>query len=134
MKAVAFLVAAFATTGAVADNPTLAVTQVEEAFVKADKNKNGTVEMAEAKRFGISQVAFTKANPDKDGSLDKEEFAKAVSLQFDIANPDKDGTLDQKEARKAGVKSKAAFEGANPDKDGTLDIQEFLKALTTAAK
>lgn len=119
---------------ALAADPELTESQVEAAFAKADANKNGTVDLAEAKKFGLTQAAFTKANPDKDGSLDKKEFAAAIVAQFVAANPDKDGTLDAKEARKAGIKSKAAFEAANPDKDGTLDIVEYLSALEAAAK
>ena len=121
-------------TLALAADPELTDAQVEPAFAKADADKNGTVSLAEAKKFGITEKAFTKANPDKDGSLDKKEFAAAIVAQFVAANPDNDGTLDPKEARKAGIKGKAAFEAANPDKDGTLDIAEYLTALTAAAK
>jgi Ca2+-binding EF-hand superfamily protein len=129
-------IAALSLTSALAfaADPELTEAQVEPAFAKADANKNGTVDLAEARKFGITEKAFTKANPDKDRSLDKKEFAAAVVTQFMAANPDKDGTLDPKEASKAGVKGKAAFEAANPDKDGTLDIAEYLAALTAAAK
>lgn len=119
---------------ALAADPELTEAQVEPAFAKADANKNGTVDLAEAKKFGITQKAFTKANPDNDGSLDRKEFAAAIVAQFVEANPDNDGTLDPKEARKAGITSKAVFEAANPDQDGTLDIAEYLAALTATAK
>ena len=108
--------------------------QINPAFAKADSDKNGTVSLVEAGKFGISTAAFLKANPDKDGSLDKKEFAAAIIAQFVSKNPDNDGTLDPKEAKKAGVKSKKAFEAANPDKDGTLDLAEYLTALTNQAK
>lgn len=117
-----------------ADVQTLTEAQTEAAFTKADKAKDGTVSQAEAKAFGISAKAFETANPDKDGTLDKKEFAAALSYQFNSANPDKDGTLDWKEANKAGVKSKKTFEEANPDKDGTLDVAEFVAALILQAK
>ena len=116
-----------------ADTQTLTEAQTEDAFAKADKAKDGTVSLTEAKAFGISAKAFEQANPDKDGTLDKKEFAAALSYQFNTANPDKDGTLDWKEAKKAGVKSKKVFEEANPDKDGTLDVAEFVAALTLQA-
>lgn len=116
------------------DSQQLTEAQTEAAFTKADTAKDGTVSLAEAKKFGISAAAFAAANPDKDGTLDKKEFAAALSHQFNHANPDKDGTLDWKEANKAGVKSKATFEKANPDKDGTLDPVEFVNALTAQAK
>lgn len=97
-------------------------------------NKDGTVSLAEAKRFGITSKAFHQANADKDGSLDTKEFADAIAIQFAAANADNDGTLDWKEAQKAGVRSKKAFEEADSDKDGTLDIAEYLVALTAQAK
>lgn len=108
--------------------------QTAAAFAKADGDGNATVSLAEARKFGITARAFTKANPDRDGSLDKKEFAAALSLQFNRANPDQDGTLDWKEARKAGIKSKKTFDAANPDQDGTLDPAEFVAALLLQAK
>ena len=108
--------------------------QIEQAFAKADKDKNGRVNLAEAKKFGITAKAFQAANPDKDGSLDKKEFAAAISVQFAAANPDNDRTLDWKEAQKAGIKTKKVFDAADPDKDGTLDIAEFLAALVAQGK
>lgn len=108
--------------------------QIDAAFAKANPDADGTVDMAEAKKFGISKAAFQKANPDKDGTLDKTEFLAAIKYQFEAANPDKDGTLDAKEARKAGIKDKKVFDAANPDNDGTLDLAEYLAALTAAAK
>lgn len=132
-QAVAATLALFGTFALAADvMPT--EEQVGPAFEKADKDKNGTVSLAEARAFGIAEKFFRQANPDKDGSLDKKEFAAAIGLQFSRANPDKDGTLDWAEARKAGVKTKATFEQANPDKDGTLDIAEYIAALIAQAK
>jgi hypothetical protein len=66
--------------------------------------------MFEARKFGITKAAFAHAIPDKDG------------------------TLDRKEAAKAGIKSKKVFDQANPDKDHTLDLAENLDALTVKAK
>lgn len=123
-----------AAASALAANGAPTEEQIGPAFAKADKDKNGTVSLAEAKAFGIAQKHFEKANPDKDGSLDKAEFAAAIGLQFAAANPDNDGTLDWKEAKKAGVKTKKIFEQANPDKDGTLDVAEYLAALVAQAK
>lgn len=125
---------AFAAASALAANVAPTEEQIGPAFEKADKDKNGTVSLAEAKKFGIAAKHFVQANPDKDGSLDKKEFAAAIGLQFTAANPDNDGTLDWPEAKKAGVKSKKVFDQANPDKDGTLDVAEFLAALVAQAK
>jgi EF hand len=131
---IVFALLAVATSWAVAADVKLADAQVDEAFAKADADKNGTVSLAEAKKFGITAKVFAKANPDKDGSLDKKEFVAAIEAQFALANPDKDGTLDRKEASKAGIKSQSTFDAANPDKDGTLDIAEYLTALVKQAK
>jgi len=127
----AFLIATFAASFACAAEPTNA--QINGAFAKADLDKNGTVSLAEAEHFGIEAAAFEKSNPDKDSSLDKEEFVAALKHQFEAASPDKDGTLDRKEAAKAGVETKT-FDAADPDKDGTLDLAEFIVALTMQAK
>jgi EF-hand domain pair len=108
--------------------------QIDTAFTKADTDKNGTVSLQEAKKFGITTKMFEKANPDKDGSLNKKEFAAAVSYQFTAADPDKDGTLDWKEAQKAGIKNKRVFDASDPDRDGTLDLAEYLMALAAQAK
>lgn len=130
----AFAVLAASTSVAIAADVTLTDAQIDAAFAKADLDKNGTLSLAEAKKFGITPKIFAKANPDKDGSLDKKEFADALAAQFAAANPDKDGTLDWKEAQKAGIKSKKTFEAANPDKDGTLDLAEYVAALVAQAK
>ncbi len=136
MKRLALLVALTTSVFAAsaADNQQLTEAQTAAAFAKADTGKDGTVSLAEAKKFGISSKAFEVANPDKDGTLDTKEFAAALTYQFNKANPDKDGTLDWKEAKKAGVKSKKIFDAANPDKDGTLDPVEYVNALTLQAK
>jgi Ca2+-binding EF-hand superfamily protein len=108
--------------------------QIDIAFAKADTDKNGTVSLQEAKKFGITTKTFEKANRDKDGSLDKKEFAAAVSYQFTAADPDKDGTLDWKEAQKAGIKNKKVFDASDPDRDGKLDLAEYLAALGAEAQ
>ncbi|MBA3595952.1 MAG: EF-hand domain-containing protein [Methylibium sp.] len=112
----------------------LTAAQIDAAFKVANPDNDGTVDMKEATKFGITKKAFEAANPDKDGTLDKKEFAAAIAHQFKQANPDNDGTLDPKEAKAAGIKSQKVFEAANPDKDGTLDIAEYLVALTNQAK
>lgn len=119
---------------AFAAGATLSDSVVAAAMKKADPDNDGTLDLAEAKKLGISKAVFEKVNPDKDGTLDAKELAAALTMVFESANPDKDGTLDPKEAKKAGVKDKAIFEAADPDKDGTLDINEFVAALTAQLK
>jgi hypothetical protein len=113
---------------------TLDDAQIDAAMQKADPDKDGTVSLTEAMKFGLTKKTFLAANPDKDKTLDKKEFAAAIALQFAAANPDKDGSLDWKEAHKAGIKSKKVFDAANPDKDSSLDLAEYLAALTAQAK
>src|SRR4029434_5357755 len=107
--------------------------QIDTAFAVADADKNGTVGLEETKKFAIT-TRYGKANPDKDGSLNKKAFAAAVSYQFTAADPDKDGTLDWKEAQKAGIKNKRVFDASDPDRDGTLDLAEYLAALGAQAQ
>jgi hypothetical protein len=37
------------------------------------------------------------ADPNKDGTLSKDEYLKVVENRFKAADPDNDGTLDEKE-------------------------------------
>jgi Ca2+-binding EF-hand superfamily protein len=108
--------------------------KVEAAMKQADPDSDGTLDLKEATKLGISKSVFMKVNADKDGTLDKTELAAAVSAQFLAADPDNDGTLDWKEAKKAGIKTKKAFDAADPDKDGTLDLNEYLAALVSQLK
>ncbi len=129
-----FALSAACAAPALAADAQLTNAQVDSAFLVANPDKDGTVDMKEAKKFGITDEAFKEANPDKDGTLDKKEFAAAIAYQFKKANPDNDGTLDMKEAKVAGIKSDKVFKTANADNDGTLDIAEYLVALTLQAK
>ena len=108
--------------------------KVEAALKQADPDSDGTLDLKEAIKLGITKSVFKKVNADKDGTLDKAELGAAVSAQFLAADPDKDGTLDRREAKKAGVKSKKVFDAADPDKDGTLDVNEYLAALIAQIK
>src|SRR5262245_17136393 len=128
------LLMAFPVAGATAADMRPTEAQIDTAFAKADADKNGTVSLQEAKKFGLTTKMFEKANLDKDGSLSKTEFAAAVSYQFTTADPDKDGALDWKEAQKAGIKNKRVFDASDPDRDGTLDLAEYLAALAAQAR
>lgn len=61
--------------------------QIDAAFKKADPDGDGTVSLAEAKKFGITAKAFAQANPDKDGTLDKKEFLAAITYQSSTPTP-----------------------------------------------
>jgi Ca2+-binding EF-hand superfamily protein len=47
----------------------------------------------------LSAAEFASADPDKDGTLSKDEYLKVVENRFKAADPDNDGTLDEKELR-----------------------------------
>ena len=47
------------------------------------------------------------ADPDNDGTLDKNEFLALVEKRFNAANPDNDGTIDAKELETAAGRSLA---------------------------
>jgi hypothetical protein len=55
----------------------------------------------------LSAKDFKAADPDNDGTLDKDEYFAVVEKDFNAANPDNDGTLDAKEV---GSKSGLALQ------------------------
>src|SRR5262245_33572835 len=92
------------------------------AMAALDPDNNGTVSLAEAKKGGaavfdrldrgrkgvanrrelggrVTPAEFAAADPDKDGTLTKEEYLTVVERRFKAADPDNDGTLDEKELR-----------------------------------
>jgi EF hand/EF-hand domain pair len=48
-------------------------------------------------RGRLNAAEFASADPDKDGTLSKDEYLKVVENRFRAADPDNDGTLDEKE-------------------------------------
>ena len=87
------------------------------AVVKSvDKDSDGTIDMAEAKKAAMEKFATLDA--DHDGTIDSKEAGMNVSK----ADPDKDGTLDKTEFDAALSKS---FEAADTDHDGTVDAKEL---------
>lgn len=61
-----------------------------------DKDKDSTLEIKEL-QGRLSKKEFTEANPDNDGTLDKNEYLAVVEKRFKAANPDSDTTIDCKE-------------------------------------
>src|ERR1700693_101192 len=79
---------------------TLSVDEVKKAalarFEELDRNHKG--------RLSRNQLAgvltfqqFRKADKDKDGTLDQDEFLSVIEELFQAADKDHDGTLDKKE-------------------------------------
>ena len=93
-----------------------------------DTDNDGTVDLAEAKK--AASALFDKLERDHDGTLDKRELAGRLSAkEFAAADPDRDGTLTKDEYL-AVVEQR--FNAANPDKDGTLDAKELNSAAGKA--
>jgi Ca2+-binding EF-hand superfamily protein len=86
-----------------------------------DTDSDGTVDLAEAKRAG--SIMFDKLDVDHDGTLSfKELHGRMSRKEFAAADPDKDGTLTKDEYL-AVVERR--FKAADKDHDGTLANWEF---------
>ncbi len=86
-----------------------------------DTDNDGTVDLAEAKKAGSDM--FDKLDVDHDGTLTfKELHGRMSRKEFAAADPDKDGTLT-KEEYLAVVEQR--FKAADKDHDGTLSNWEF---------
>ena len=86
-----------------------------------DTDHDGTVDLAEAKKAGSDM--FDKLDVDHDGTLTfKELHGRMSRKEFAAADPDKDGTLT-KEEYLAVVEQR--FKAADKDHDGTLSNWEF---------
>src|SRR6516225_7707854 len=70
---------------------------------KLDPDKDGTVDLAEAK--DAASKLFDKLDRDHDGTLDKNEFLAIVEKRFKAADPDNEGTIDAKELKAAAGRS-----------------------------
>lgn len=67
---------------------------------------------------------ISEIDTDKDGTIDLGEAKKAAAAVFDKLDTDKDGTLDLKELK--GRLSRKDFAAGDPDKDKTLSKDEYL--------
>ncbi len=76
--------------------------------------------------------ALTAADTDKDGTIDLNEAKAAASVEFDKLDTDKDGTVDRKEA--AHHVSKKNFKAADPDHDKLLSKDEYVDLTTSLFK
>ena len=86
-----------------------------------DTDHDGTVDLAEAKKAGSDM--FDKLDVDHDGTLTfKELHGRMSRKEFAAADPDKDGTLTKDEYL-AVVEQR--FKAADKDHDGTLGNWEF---------
>ncbi len=102
--------------GTFAFAPAVAYADSSATLKSVDTDKDGTIDMAEAKTAAMNN--FATADKDKDGTVDSKEAGTDVSK----ADPDKDGTLDKTEFEAALTSS---FKAADADNDGTIDAKEL---------
>jgi len=93
-----------------------------------DSDNDGTVDLAEAKK--AASALFDRLDRNHTGTLDKRELGGRVTNQeFAVADPDKDGTLTKNEYLTVVERR---FKAADPDNDGTLDERELRSRLGRA--
>src|SRR6266850_1420413 len=81
----------------------------------------GAVDLAEAKK--AASALFDRLDPDRDGMLDRRELRGRLSAkELAASDPDKDGTLTKDEYLSLVERR---FRAADPDNDGTLDAKEL---------
>jgi hypothetical protein len=100
----------------------MAQSQACPALALVDPDKDGTLDLAEAKTAASALFDKLNKDQDKDATLDAKELkGHLAAKEIRAADPDKDGTLDKTEYLAV---VEARFNAANPDKDGTIDCKE----------
>ena len=121
-RQIAMLASAFATAlilGGAFTSP--AWSTPKSVLAMLDPDKDGTVDLAEAKAAG--SAAFDRLERDHDGTLNRSELRNRLNARdMGAADPDRDGTLDKTEYL-ALVEQR--FKAADPDNDGTVDANEL---------
>jgi hypothetical protein len=79
---------------------TLSVDEIKKAaiarFEELDRNHKGHLSRSQL-AGALTFQQFRKADKDKDGTLDQDEFLSVIEGLFQAADKDHDGTLDKKE-------------------------------------
>jgi Ca2+-binding EF-hand superfamily protein len=99
---------------------------VSAAFAEADVNKDGSVEINEY--YDRLVETYFHADTDKNGTLSKEEFVKAVVIEEDFAQVDIDanGNVDRREFVRSRL---PLFQASDTNHDGGLSLDEVKAAL-----
>lgn len=96
-------------------------TPLPAASVKYDSDHDGTLDLAEME--AAASAAFDRLNSDADRTLDYNEAKNRVNKKaFLAADPDKDGTLTKDEYLALVEK---LFKAADLNNDGVLDAREL---------
>lgn len=91
------------------------------ALSTLDTDKDGTVDLAEAK--AAASALFDKLDKDKDGTLDRKELnGRIPDKDWATADPDNDKTISKDEYL---AYVEVAFKRADADNDGTIDAKEL---------
>lgn len=101
-------------------------TREEKRFDRNDKDRNGTIALAEM--MAPRRKAFAKLDKDGDGKLSFEEWAVRTSTRFAEADKDKSGGLTRAEFATTAPKRRAA---TGPRCDCRAEV---AKALAEAAE
>ena len=99
---------------------------VSAAFAEADVNKDGAVEINEY--YDRLVEIYFHADTDKNGTLSKEEFTKAVVIEEDFTQVDSDanGAIDRREFVRSRL---PLFTSSDTNHDGGLTLDEVKAAL-----
>lgn len=90
-------------------------------IARLDADNDGTVDLDEAKK--AAGALFDKLDTDKDGTLDLKELrGRLTHKDLKAADPDKDGTLSKDEYLAVVEKR---LKAADADNDGTVSAAEF---------
>lgn len=105
-------------------SPALAEEGSCAALAGIDLDHDGSINLAEAQK--AAAAVFDKIEHDKDATVDaKETEGRLSKKELDAADPDKDGTLTKDEYLALVAKR---FSAADPDKEGTVDCKELTTA------
>ncbi|WP_442756105.1 EF-hand domain-containing protein [Methylocystis sp. JAN1] len=116
-----YFAAALAAAALIAGPVTPALAKKPAPVAALDTDNDSTVDLAEVKKS--AEGLFDKLDTDKDGSIEPKELHGRLSKkEFKTADPDNDGTLDKNEYVAV---VEVLFKAADPDNDGTLDDKEF---------
>ena len=93
----------------------------ESAMSAIDTDKDGTVDLAEAKT--AAGALFDKLDVDHDGTLDRKELKDRIPTRdWATADPDNDKTISKDEYLSY---LETVFKRADKDNDGTVDAKEL---------